>query len=341
MVFQCQPVDEKWRSHAISYLDVATVLLFLCLLIGMARAEESVTINGYTYQNVRWGTVTPTSVTIFHKSGIATIPLDNLPEELQKRFRPKPAVIPTPKSAPLREEASTGRADTSQNKLVFDNQSGEPALVKLLGPAAAEVERPDVEVPVGGRRGVAVQAGNFFVKIRYGVSGKYHYAKGQEFEITDTATTRSEVIITLHKVVAGNYESHPISENEFDTASATAVPATNAAPKASGGLPATKPSKTQLTQMDDNSFARLTAALWVASDIERDRAHIILQMANFKVSDNEESRTILGLYGITPEQFEREYLRRMFTLDNEINDKLMGKLGDVLREAQEKLKPKQ
>jgi hypothetical protein len=46
----------------------------------------SITIDGTTYEDVRWERVTPTTVTIFHKTGVATIPLEKLPPALQKRF---------------------------------------------------------------------------------------------------------------------------------------------------------------------------------------------------------------------------------------------------------------
>jgi hypothetical protein len=46
----------------------------------------SIAIDGITYSNVTWRTVTPATVTIFHRTGIATIPLEKLPPELQKRF---------------------------------------------------------------------------------------------------------------------------------------------------------------------------------------------------------------------------------------------------------------
>ncbi len=46
----------------------------------------TITIDRVTYENIRWGTVTPYSVAIFHKSGIAKIPLERLTPELQKRF---------------------------------------------------------------------------------------------------------------------------------------------------------------------------------------------------------------------------------------------------------------
>jgi hypothetical protein len=47
---------------------------------------DTITINGTTYSNVTWHSVTPTTVTIFHQTGVATIPLAQLPPEVQKQF---------------------------------------------------------------------------------------------------------------------------------------------------------------------------------------------------------------------------------------------------------------
>jgi uncharacterized coiled-coil protein SlyX len=41
------------------------------------------------------------------------------------------------------------------------------------------------------------------------------YSKGQQFTVDQTAATVSRITITLHKVVNGNYESNPITEQEF------------------------------------------------------------------------------------------------------------------------------
>lgn len=98
-----------------------------------------------------------------------------------------------------------------QSKVVFDNQSGTPALVTLIGPTKTEVE-----VPNGAKAGVDAAAGRYTIKIRYGTPDNYRYTKGEEFEVTGTGRTRPETTITLHKVVAGNYETHPISETDFD-----------------------------------------------------------------------------------------------------------------------------
>jgi tetratricopeptide (TPR) repeat protein len=110
----------------------------------------------------------------------------------------------------------------AQNSVSFDNQSGEPALVKLIGPTSNEIEVPD-----GTKQALQVLAGKYLIKVRYGVQGKFHYTKGQEFTVEETATTTSAITITLHRVVNGNYESTPISEQEFSAGNFTDLGASN------------------------------------------------------------------------------------------------------------------
>ena len=100
----------------------------------------------------------------------------------------------------------------AQNKVVFDNQSGEPALVKLVGPTPA-----NVEVPSGNKASTDAAAGRYIIKVRYGTAGKYRYTQGEEFQVAESATTRSEVTITLHKVVGGNYDTYTIPASAFDS----------------------------------------------------------------------------------------------------------------------------
>jgi len=114
--------------------------------------------------------------------------------------------IPPPLFLPVCTASASAR-----NSIFFDNQSGEPALVKLHGPTTTEIE-----VPNGIKRGVKALPGRYTIKVRYGVAGKFHYTKGEKFEVKETATTTSIITITLHKVVAGNYDSAPISEDEFN-----------------------------------------------------------------------------------------------------------------------------
>jgi hypothetical protein len=94
--------------------------------------------------------------------------------------------------------------------VTFDNKSGKPALVKLTGPTSTSVE-----VQNGEKGTVSASAGHYFIKIRYGTPGAYSYSKGDEFDVKETATTASDITITLHKVVAGNFGSKSISAPEF------------------------------------------------------------------------------------------------------------------------------
>lgn len=68
-------------------------LLFVALLVVTAvRAAETntlpttITVDGITYSNITWRTVTPATVSIFHQTGVASIPLEKLPPELQTKF---------------------------------------------------------------------------------------------------------------------------------------------------------------------------------------------------------------------------------------------------------------
>ncbi len=46
----------------------------------------TITVDGIIYSNVTFGTVTPTTVSVFHKTGVAGVPLEELPPELQEYF---------------------------------------------------------------------------------------------------------------------------------------------------------------------------------------------------------------------------------------------------------------
>lgn len=100
----------------------------------------------------------------------------------------------------------------AQNIVTFDNQTGEPTLVKLIGPTSCAVD-----VPNGSKRTVQAAAGKYIIKVKYGAPGKYRYTKGEEFTVEETSTTTSATTITLHGVVNGNYGSTAISEQEFAT----------------------------------------------------------------------------------------------------------------------------
>lgn len=66
-----------------------------------------------------------------------------------------------------------------QNRVVFDNQSGDPALVKLTGPTETEIV-----VPNGAQAGADAAAGRYTIMVRYGTPGSFRYSKGEEFEVS-------------------------------------------------------------------------------------------------------------------------------------------------------------
>jgi hypothetical protein len=52
-----------------------------------AQTESTLTVDGVTYTNAVFGTVTPYAVTVKHSTGVvASIPLERLPADLQQRF---------------------------------------------------------------------------------------------------------------------------------------------------------------------------------------------------------------------------------------------------------------
>src|SRR5664280_1023157 len=67
---------------------IAALLFFAVAVLG-SRAEDSnvtLTVEGVTYSNVIFRTVTPLTVTVFHKTGVVAIPLEKLSPELRQRF---------------------------------------------------------------------------------------------------------------------------------------------------------------------------------------------------------------------------------------------------------------
>jgi len=69
-------------------LSRVAIVLFAAMVLS-AKADESnvtLTIDGVIYSNVVWRSATADSVSILHKTGVASIPLEKLPPDLQKRF---------------------------------------------------------------------------------------------------------------------------------------------------------------------------------------------------------------------------------------------------------------
>jgi hypothetical protein len=102
-------------------------------------------------------------------------------------------------------------ADSPRSTITLDNQSGKLALVKLVGTTPHVVEVPD-----GQQRTVSAGAGEYYLLARYGSEpGSYSYDRGNPFLVEEGADRYTEITITLHQVVDGNYATRPTTCEEF------------------------------------------------------------------------------------------------------------------------------
>jgi len=123
-------------------------------------------------------------------------------------------------------------AQTARSTITFENRSGEPALVKLVGPTAQTIE-----VPQGESRTINAAAGEYYILVRYGDNpGQYTYTRGEPFTVQESTIQYSVLTITLHKVIGGNYGTRPSSAEEFDKAPG----AQRKTDKLEGGEPASR-----------------------------------------------------------------------------------------------------
>ena len=96
-------------------------LIFAITITGGNAAETnalptSITIGLETYEDVTWGAVTPSTVSIHHKTGIAKIPLAKLPPELQQRFGYDPAIAASHRTQELAAQAQFQAANVEAAK---------------------------------------------------------------------------------------------------------------------------------------------------------------------------------------------------------------------------------
>lgn len=141
-----------------------------------------------------------------------------------------PAMQPIPQAAPPRGTETLQQVGFTSNTpapavrpqssvhgssiITFDNQSGEPALVRLVGPTQDEVY-----VAHGGRSSIRrVAPGAYVLYVRYGAAGAFRWTRGEHFTVQETGLNYSNIAITLHTVPSGNYRYRESSEAEFNQA---------------------------------------------------------------------------------------------------------------------------
>ncbi len=113
------------------------------------------------------------------------------------------------------------RAAEDQSSVSFDNKSGRPAVVVLVGP-----RRQTVAVPDGKTAQTTAAPGTYHILVRYGPEGgPFTYTRGESFTVEESATRYSTTTITLHGVVGGNYKTASSSSDEFERGLAEATAA--------------------------------------------------------------------------------------------------------------------
>ena len=118
-------------------------------------------------------------------------------------------------------------------------------------------------------------------------AGNYRYTEGDAFDVQETPTSRSETTITLHKVVAGNYDTRPISENEFGR------PA-NSAPS---GAVAPVPSTTAAT-----AHVNQSQPVFASDDSKRTLTLVHLGSAKMGAKEWKEEKPLM--FGMAPMRYE-------------------------------------
>ena len=137
-------------------------------------------------------------------------------QRLPLERRPAPATRRPVEQAPGADLFVAGRSSglLGPNRITFDNQSGEPAAVALVGPSCRTVLVPD-----GRSASVTVASGEYYFVARYGSDPEqYRYGKGTHFTVSAPPNAYAVISITLHTVTSGNYVIAGSSREEFQRA---------------------------------------------------------------------------------------------------------------------------
>jgi hypothetical protein len=98
-------------------------------------APSRITIDGTTYEDFRWGRVTPATVTIFHRTGVAAIPLERLPRELQVKFGYDPVKAQQYRQVEAQVSAAREQARRERTQRLQQQQAEEDRLNQLKATA--------------------------------------------------------------------------------------------------------------------------------------------------------------------------------------------------------------
>ena len=97
--------------------------------------------------------------------------------------------------------------------LTIDNQSGQIAEVKVIGP-----HKQFIKVPLDLKRILRISPGTYYLLIRYGYSPKeYLYTKSLPFEVKEHQGQYSRITFTLHRIVSPEPNVFEVPSDEFES----------------------------------------------------------------------------------------------------------------------------
>ena len=149
--------------------------LLLLLLICLPLRAEDWTVDGKDYHNVKVGQIEADRVHITYDGGLGTVPLADLPPELQKRFAYDPAAA---KAAQTKREADQGAADAQLAEEVKQQTSQPPTFEDKVEALKAQ-RRQAIEKEIKACQGFLEQTE---VDIAASASDRYRVANLQTYE---------------------------------------------------------------------------------------------------------------------------------------------------------------
>lgn len=105
-----------------------------------------------------------------------------------------------------------GHAKKGGNVLAIQNDSGQFALVKTVGPTRAVAK-----IPLDQKKTIRLATGEYYILVRIGFAPKeFIYTKGEPFTITEEEDKFSLTTVTIHRIVSGMKNPHEVSGEEFE-----------------------------------------------------------------------------------------------------------------------------
>lgn len=112
----------------------------------------------------------------------------------------------------LAGQVNVTQAEQPRNLLTIQNDSGQFALVKTVGPTRAVAK-----IPLDQKKTLHLAPGEYYILIRFGYAPKeYIYTKGETFTVKQEEDQFSLTTITLHRVVSGMANAREVSGEEFE-----------------------------------------------------------------------------------------------------------------------------